>query len=100
MNTIAFILVLLLIGQTVAFDLSKLWLPGNVTGNVPGDAPSDVPCDVPGDVPGDIPVPGDVDGKFDILLIFVHTIVYNIHNYRYLSYKYGIGIHEWHLPLC
>ena len=21
-------------------------------------------------------------------------------NYRYLSYKYGIGIHVWHLPLC
>ena len=21
-------------------------------------------------------------------------------NYRYLSYKYGIGIHAWHLPLC
>ena len=20
--------------------------------------------------------------------------------YRYLSYKYGIGIHVWHLPLC
>ena len=21
-------------------------------------------------------------------------------NYRHLSYKYGIGIHVWHLPLC
>ena len=21
-------------------------------------------------------------------------------NYRYLSYKCGIGIHVWHLPLC
>ena len=21
-------------------------------------------------------------------------------NYRYLSYKFGIGIHIWHLPLC
>ena len=21
-------------------------------------------------------------------------------NYRYLCYKYGIGIHIWHLPLC
>ena len=21
-------------------------------------------------------------------------------NYSYLSYKYGIGIHVWHLPLC
>ena len=21
-------------------------------------------------------------------------------NYRYLTYKYGIGIHVWHLPLC
>ena len=21
-------------------------------------------------------------------------------NYRYISYKYGIGIHKWHLPLC
>ena len=21
-------------------------------------------------------------------------------NYRYLSYKYGIEIHVWHLPLC
>ena len=21
-------------------------------------------------------------------------------NYRYLSYKYGIGIHVWHLSLC
>ena len=21
-------------------------------------------------------------------------------NYRYLSYKYGIGIHVWHSPLC
>ena len=21
-------------------------------------------------------------------------------NYRYLSFKYGIGVHVWHLPLC
>ena len=72
MNTMAFILVLLLIGQTVAFDLSKLWIPGDIIEK----------------------------GKFDILLIFVYTIVHSKHNYRYLSYKYGIGIHEWHLPLC
>ena len=51
--------------------------------------------------------------KFRIYFVYINIIVRNISmaakissfsdfgdNYRYLSYKYGIGIHVWHLPLC